>query len=526
MGVFLYHEACPLCGSSDAGSVYDDGSASCFACGKRYKGSADGKSKDMLEQGGRPVSGDFLSGTVAGLPKRGLREETLQKYGYKLGTHKGKPAHIESYYDDKRNVVAQHVRGPDKTFCWIGNSKKAGLFGQHLFPPGGKSIVVTEGAIDAMSVSQSFNNKYPAVSLISGAQAAHKDIEAAYEYLSTFEKVVLCFDADEPGQAALEACAGILPPGKCFVMKLPRKDANEVLINDGSEPIVRCFWNASLYRPDGIVSARDLREAVLNPVILPCIPYPWAGLNEKLQGIRTGQLVTFTSGSGLGKSTIVREIGHHLIVNHGQTVGGMFLEEPNEFTIDSLIGIHLSKNITVRPEDVSAAEKAETFDKLTEGDLLYLWDHFGSNDIDQVVSKMRFMNKVLGCKFIILDHLSILVSGDSSGDERRTIDAGMTKLRTLVSETGLGLIMVSHLKRPSGDKGHEDGAAVSLSQLRGSAAIAQLSDVVIGLEKDSEDPNGDSINLKVLKSRRGGRRGDAGTLYYDDATGRLTDSPF
>jgi len=38
--------------------------------------------------------------------------------------------------------------------------------------------------------------------------------------------------------------------------------------------------------------------------------------------------------------------------------------------------------------------------------------------------------------------------------------------------------MVSHLKRPGGTA-HEEGGITSLSQLRGSAGIGQLSDMVI-----------------------------------------------
>jgi twinkle protein len=136
------------------------------------------------------------------------------------------------------------------------------------------------------------------------------------------------------------------------------------------------------------------------------------------------------------------------------------------------------------------------------------------------------MARAMDCTHIILDHLSILISGLQMDDERRMIDVAMTKLRTLVQETGITLFLVSHLKRPSGDKGHEDGAVVALGQLRGSHAIAQLSDAVIGLQKPSDDPNGDTTELVVLKNRFTGERGSAGILNYSRETGRLTESVF
>ena len=59
------------------------------------------------------------------------------------------------------------------------------------------------------------------------------------------------------------------------------------------------------------------------------------------------------------------------------------------------------------------------------------------------------------------------VSSQESGDERKAIDEIMTKLRTLVAETGICLFLVSHLRRSQG-KAHEDGAQISLGELRGS----------------------------------------------------------
>jgi twinkle protein len=142
------------------------------------------------------------------------------------------------------------------------------------------------------------------------------------------------------------------------------------------------------------------------------------------------------------------------------------------------------------------------------------------------------MAKALDCKWIFLDHLSILVSGqEDKGDERKSIDILKTKLRSLVEETGIGLLLVSHLRRPSGDKGHEDGREVSLSHLRGSASIAHLSDSVIALERNQQatDPvEANTTTLRILKNRYTGDTGVSTHLHYDSETGRMTqiDNPF
>tara|TARA_R100001594_G_scaffold48019_1_gene80928 strand:- start:4107 stop:4526 length:420 start_codon:yes stop_codon:yes gene_type:complete len=122
----------------------------------------------------------------------------------------------------------------------------------------------------------------------------------------------------------------------------------------------------------------------------------------------------------------------------------------------------------------------------------------------------------------------MLVSAVHDGDERRAIDSIMTRLRSIVEETGAGLVLVSHLRRVDGNKGHENGIQVNLSHLRGSQSIAQLSDCVIALERNqqADDPNeSNTTQLRVLKSRYTGDVGLASRLLYDRETGRLNEIP-
>jgi len=102
----------------------------------------------------------------------------------------------------------------------------------------------------------------------------------------------------------------------------------------------------------------------------------------------------------------------------------------------------------------------------------------------------------------------------------------MHKLRSIVEETNAGLILVSHLKRIEGNRGHENGVTVNLSHLRGSQSIAQLSDCVLALERNqqSDDPNeANTTHVRVLKSRYTGDVGMATHLMYDKETGRLSE---
>lgn len=524
MGIFVRHITCDNCGSSDGNALYDDDSTYCWVCGV-YGGSHnnhgdkvnDGK---LLERHSR-----LLQGSYTDIPKRHLREDACRKFRYQTGTDAGgEPIHIANYCDASGQPVAQKLRKPGKHFSWVGERGSClPLWGQHLWSPG-KSIVVTEGEIDALSVFTAFGGKnYPVVSLPDGAQSASKAITKAYEWLCQFEKIVLCFDQDEPGQKAMQQVAEMLPVGKVFIMRLGRKDANDVLVNDGPAPITQAFWNAAEWRPDGIVSGSDLWEELLLSKDVESVSYPWSVVNDKTRGMRRGELVTVTAGSGIGKSAFVREIAYSLL-NMGESVGMIMLEESTTRTALGLMGLHMNRPLHLNRTGVTEEDLRKSFIATVGSGRLFLYDHFGSTEIDNLLNRVRYMAKGLGCKWIILDHLSIVVSALEGNDERKLIDRAMTMLRTLVQETGMGLILVSHLRRPDG-KGHEEGHQISLSQLRGSHTIAQLSDMVIGLERDQQGDNPDITTVRVLKNRHTGQTGETGTLIYDHGTGRLNESP-
>jgi twinkle protein len=525
---YLRKEPCPSCGSRDNLARYDDGHAHCFGCGYYEKAQSDSEDTTLqsLSLTKSPKQEGVLSfqGEITDLPARSIREETCRVWSYRYGDVNGKPAQIAYYLNDERKPVAAKVRFPDKSFTWIGDPSKATLYGQWLWPTGGKMVVCVEGEIDAMSLSQLQQNKWPVVSVPNGAQGAVKSIKKNLEWLNSFENVIFMFDMDEPGQKAAKECAELFEPGKAKIAYLPMKDANECLTNGKGDEVIRAMWNASVYRPDGILNGQDLWDTIISTDNTKSIPYPWTFLNEKTHGIRTSELVTLTAGSGIGKSAVVREIAFSLL-QQGETVGMIMLEESVKTTSLGLMGLYLNKRLHISQEGVTQDELKLAFDNTLGTGRVYLYDHFGSTQVDHLLSRVRTLAKSFDCKYIFLDHLSIVVSAmDEGGDERKLIDRTMTLLRTLVQETGIGLIVVSHLKRPEG-KGHEEGGSTSLSQLRGSHSIAQLSDMVIGLERNQQGENPNETVFRVLKNRFSGETGQAGSLFYDKETGRLTEHP-
>jgi len=527
------HEPCPKCGSSDNLARYNDGHAYCFGIGCEYY--EQGNGTFTKREHTRSLNMDLITdGVYADLTKRGISEDTCRHFGYTKGKYKDRPCQIANYHDAAGLLVAQKLRfAPDangkKQFMITGDINKASFFGSQLFGKG-KMIVITEGEIDALSVAQIQDCKWPVVSIPTGAAGAKKSIVKNLEYLANFEQVVLMFDNDETGQLAAAECAEALGPNRCKIATLPLKDANEMLMANRSGEVIQAMWNARPYRPEGVKAGADLFELVMTKDnSSSAIPYPWNALNEKTYGLRTNEIVLFTAGSGVGKSAIVREIGYYLAQEHNQNVGWIMLEENTRRTALGIMSLHksLPLHIPKYRETVDDAEMQRLFAETLGTGRHFMLDRKGDSDVDTLCNRIRYLVVGLGCRWVILDHISIIVSGMEDGDERRLIDNIMTRLANLVEELPFGLIMVCHLKRPSGT-GHENGAETSLSQLRGSHALAQLSHMVIGTERDQQGDMSHVSTVRVLKNRFSGDTGVGCYLAYEREQGRLyeTDPAF
>lgn len=541
------HLPCPLCGSSDALSENHDGSAKCFSCASFIPAWDYIKEHNKETLSPTPYIDNNHSNNISpikppefiALKDRGISLDTVKKYGVKA-THNAQGEilkHFYPYFDERATKVATKERAVHaKGFFWTGTQAESCLFGQQLFNKGGKFLTITEGECDAMAAYELLGSKWPVVSIKSGAQSAAKDIKENLEYIESFENVVIAFDMDKHGQAAAKKVARLLKPSKAKIMLLPEtyKDPNDLLLANQHKLFVRAFWDAKTYTPSGVLSVSENREKYKNRPKHEVVLYPWQGLNRKLEGLRRGELVTLTGGTGLGKSSVTRELQHWLISTTKDNIGILSLEESFQRTVDGILSIEANAKLHIQRirEQFSEEDIDKLFDAVYLGESgdnfnrVWIHAHYGETDIDAIFSKLRFMIVGCDCKWIFVDHLHMLVSTTVEGDERRSIDAIMHRLSSLVEETGAGIILVSHLRRIDGNKGHENGIETGLNHLRGSQSIAQISDCVISLERNqqSDDPlEASTTKVRVLKSRYTGDVGLASHLLYDNDTGRISE---
>jgi len=503
------HQPCP-CGTSSDG-LYDYGNHQyCFVCNKYFKGN-----EEMTSMANTPV---MMRGDIAPIPDRKLTYKTVEFYRVLQPDDK----HYYPYYKDGK-LAAVKTRLPDKAgFPWSGSPGGVELFGQNLFPSGGNTVTIVEGELDALSAYQMLNE--PVVSVCS-ASTAVSDLKRNYEWVNSFKRIIFAFDNDKAGQEAMAKCASLFDPKKVRIMKLSHhKDASDYLQNNNIKEFYEQHRTAGPFTPDGIVSGSSIYDLLLRKPEYESVNYPWDGVNDYTYGLRTGELVTLIAGTGVGKTQFLRELVYGLLNNTSANIGMLFLEEPIRDTGLGIMSVHANKRLYLPDAEYTKDEFDDAYKATVGSGKIFLYDSFGSNSIDRILGTIRYLVRALDCKYIILDHISIVVSDQSNGDERRALDEIATKLKTLTVELSVCIIMAAHLRRQPNGQSHEEGAAVSLSDIRGTAGIGQLSNIILGLERNTQadDPSESNIvRVRVVKNRFSGMTGLATHLRYHTDSGRL-----
>lgn len=522
------HVPCDACGSSDAGWSFPDGGTYCYKCGdhKRPQGTTSNRAMPKSKK-----HTPLLEVTVKDVPARSLSLATCEKwgYGYSTATHQvgeieaGDRVQVATYRDSSGYQVGQKIRTADKRFGIVGSLGSAGLYGQHLWKSGGKYLVITEGEIDAMSVSEVQDNKWPVVSVPNGAQGAKRAIQANLEWIEAFENVVFMFDMDDEGKKAANECALLLTPGKARIATLPMKDASDMLVANQRKAIVDAIFQSRAYRPDGLVFGDDLWGYISRPGAKPVCEWIEPGLQEKTLGIREGEVNVVVAGTGSGKSTFCAEQAYAALAA-GVKVGYVALEEPVRRSVLGLLTPRFNKPMHLaHDEELQTPEVRAGVDWLKDRAVFY--DHFGSTSAENLMAKLRHLIIGCECKLVVLDHLSIVVAGmDLNDDERRALDKAMHDLVSLAQGTRAAILVVVHLSRPQQGAAHEEGRAISLRDIRGSQGIQQHGYTIVGLERDQQNDDqrlANTVAVRVLKCRHTGNLGLAGEMYYDRPTGRM-----
>lgn len=389
-----------------------------------------------------------------------------------------------------------------------------GLFGKDKFDRGSKeSITITEGEFDAPSIYEATRGKTAAVSVRSSSQAK-RDCVADYDYINSFDKIIICFDNDEPGQKAAREVSSLFDFNKVYHVKFEKyKDASDYFQNGEVDNLEKIWSNCKRYSPDNIISTfAEIEKSLLKSKEDEIGTYPFNSLQNALYGLHRGEVVVFKGLSGIGKTEVFRAMEHHLLKTTKSNIGLIHMEEDNGTTVKALAGYELNLPATLPDAGLSNSEIFEGYKKAVSGDdsRVHIYSSFELEDESVLLDNIRFLVTAAGCDFVFLDHITWLATGLEKEDERLKLDRITQKLKLLAKELRFCLIMISH----TNDEG----------RTRGSRNIENVANTMIHLSRDkvsSDDYTRRTTYFTIEKARLGGHTGPAGKAILDVMSGKL-----
>lgn len=515
---------------------------------------------------------DVLKYGFADMPDRNVTKKTCERFGVRAGLSEEDGETIEAYYFPSYNQKGKIVgfskqditKSKDERGHWtaigsvvIGNK----LFGQDVAESVQRkrsNLVLTEGQIDTMSVYQALvdnvaGTKYEGmepfvVSIPLGTANAVESVLHNEKFCTSYTELTLFMDDDYctpaetrkgimKGHEAREAIASALVGSGLSLMTVSPsegfKDASDYLQAGKSTELAKLVqFGKRVYSAEKITRASDVSlEELLTPRPEGCYVGVFPKLMEKIHGFRTRELTVLTSPSNTGKSTICALFAS-AFEQQGHRVGLMFLEETNKETLQRMVASKLKVSylrFKDKPLECASKEVIEkAYNEIVEANSVVMLDHFGSLPVEDLMNKIKHMHLVEGCKYIILDHLSLCISGLETDNERKALDLIMTRLAAFCAANEVCVIAVSHINRAGtadqlkAQKGKEDEPywiRVSKESMRSSASLEQLAFIVLGIEPEIlPDRSRGRIRLTVLKNRPWGYLGIADTFKIDEDT--------
>lgn len=459
------------------------------------------------------------------------------------------------------------------------------LFGQHICKPNKKSkIYICEGEGDQIATytalidslkGTKFEGKIQpnVVSLNCGAGNAKESVAHNEEFIRSYSEIVCLMDNDEAseleksrgikkGKEACEDIASYLLSENFYVVDYPEdcKDPRDWFNKDPNEFAKTITWNTKKFSPEKILEIASVDIESLRKKKKKGIPLRHLKKLQKMtKSPIKSELWTLTSASGAGKSTIAREVEFDIAkylmeglkecdikdfredeikvcseglvrladYEDGEKLGIIRLEEGYDESLNSLYAMDLGiepKSFVENPDNFITEDQHNAIhNKWKEKNCTIILDHFGSLKIDSLINKLKQM-MAYGCRWFLLDHYTMLVSGMRTSNDVKELDIIMTELAAFCKQYNVFIFGVSHISRKKVDppKDKEGNPLPFFSQIRkedmrGSSSLEALSWVIILLEPE-ELPNRSRgrVRLVVGKNRRGKVLGIADTLWQKE----------
>ena len=473
---------------------------------------------------------------IVAVEDRGLRKETLEYFGYRVGLSRQdgvSPAVLYRPYTANGEFKSYKSKILENKKTWsVGDQKEVDLFGwEQAIRSGSPKLIITEGEEDAVALQQMItdSNKadpryadiVPAVtSLPHGAAGSVRDLSRlSGKIRQHFKEVILAFDMDEVGQGwANEVVAKVF--GDAKIANLPAKDANACLTEGRSKACVKAvLWQSSVPKNTHIVKGSSLREQARQKAEYGK-PWPFDGLTKLTRGRRRGETIYIGAGVKMGKSELVDTIANQIIIHDDLPCLIVKPEQAMGKTYKHLVGKAAGK-IFHDPE-IPFDEEAFDLWEPRVGDKALIVDNYQFVDWDNLKEDIRYAAIAEGVQDVILDPITVFTNQMSSSEANEFLVGMAAELSSMAKDLDFTAYTFCHLKAPENGPSHERGGEVHSTQFAGSRAMMRSCNYMIGMQ-GNKDPNLDPEErnireLVVLEDREYGNVGKV-KLYWDRRTG-------
>lgn len=513
---------------------------------------------------------DILKYPFVEAKDRKVSKTTCEKFGIRAALSEKDGKTVEAYYfpsyDQKGKIAGFTKQDVTKHKSEKGHWSTVGsvtignkLFGQDVAEEVQRKknvIVVTEGQWDCVSSFQALvdnvkGTKYEGlepfvVSIPMGTGNAVEALLHNESFIQKYDGLCLFFDNDHAtpaelkkgilkGKEAREAvAAAFIGAGMSITTVIAEgeyKDASDYLQDGESESLAKLIqFGKQVYAAEKIVRASEIDlEELLTPqkpgFMVKCFPKLMKGLN----GLRESELTLFLAPSNVGKTTVCSILGAEIMDDFH--LGMIYLEEDKRETFLRQIASKLKVNyLKFKENPLSVATREDiqaVYDDIAQNNKLAIVDHFGSMPVDGLMNKIKHLHLVEGCRFIILDHISMVVSGTETDNERKELDIVMTALASFCAANPVHVLVISHINRtnaqqflpPKGSEGEPFWVNVTKESARGSSALEACSWNIVALEPEvMPDFSRGRVRFKILKTRFGNFLGIADVFTLDKET--------
>ena len=476
---------------------------------------------------------------------RGIKDEYNRFFGHltKVTTD---GVVLARYYPETEDgkIVGYKCRNHPKDFRYgkIGRTGiNSDLSGEVKFKSGGKYVLITAGEEDKVAAYQMLKDSqvergqgdFESVAVVSpttGEPSAAKQIARRYDFLDTFDIIIIGMDNDDVGREAAKSIAKVLPEDKVKIALWSGKDPNQMLLDGKQKQFVRDFYNAKPYVEDGIKSSATMMDAVLSELDTPRLTLPhymYKMQNNMGGGILDGTITNVIADTSVGKSSHVNNMVYHWLFNSPNPVTIISLEATEGQWGTDMLSLHLQTNLRWMNSDERRAflSKPEVIEKANNlwfkdnGEPRFYIIDEREGKIERIEKQLDRAYKQYGSRIMIIDVLTDILRGmDSDKQESHML------YQKMFVKKGVRLINVLHTRKPPKSK---DGKSVPISEYDayGSSTFVQSAAINILLERDkeAESPMEKNTTYVRMPKCRGGVTGACGEWYYDFNTRQCFD---